>query len=149
MNFKLNEEQLMIQQTAKEFAEAEIAPTSVERDKEGIFPSEIVKKMGELGFMGMMVSPEYEGAGMDTVSYALAMMEISKVDASCGVIMSVNNSLVCSGLEKYGSDFIKDKFLKPLASGQKLGAFALSEPEAGSDATQQKTVAEQDGDFWF
>ena len=148
MNFELNEDQLMIQQTAREFAEAEIAPTAVERDKSGEFPTEIIKKMAELGFMGMMVSPEYDGAGMDTVSYALAMMEISKVDASVGVIMSVNNSLVCSGLEKYGSDYIKETFLKPLARGDKLGAFALSEPEAGSDATQQKTYAEKDGDHW-
>lgn len=148
MNFELTEEQLMIQQTAREFAEAEIAPTSVARDKEGEFPTDIIKKMAELGFMGMMVSPEYDGAGMDTVSYALALMEISKVDASVGVIMSVNNSLVCSGLEKYGSDYIKENYLKPLARGEKLGAFALSEPEAGSDATQQKTYAEKDGDHW-
>ncbi|MCF8432249.1 MAG: acyl-CoA dehydrogenase family protein, partial [Melioribacteraceae bacterium] len=148
MNFEFTEEQIMIQQTAKEFAESEIAPTSVERDKNGEFPTEIVKKMADLGFMGMMVSPEYDGAGMDTVSYVLAMIEISKVDASVGVIMSVNNSLVCSGLEKYGSDFIKEKYLKPLARGEKLGAFALSEPEAGSDATQQKTTAEKDGRFW-
>lgn len=149
MNFDLTEDQIMIQQTAREFAEAEIAPTAVERDKKGEFPTEIIKKMAELGFMGMMVSPEYDGAGMDTVSYALAMMEISRVDASVGVIMSVNNSLVCSGLEKYGSDYIKETFLKPLARGEKLGAFALSEPEAGSDATQQKTYAEKDGDHWI
>jgi len=148
MNFELTEDQLMIQQSAREFAEAEIAPTSIARDKTGEFPNEIVKKLGELGFMGMMVSPEYDGAGMDTVSYALALMEISKVDASVGVIMSVNNSLVCSGLEKYGSDYIKETYLKPLASGKKLGAFALSEPEAGSDATQQKTYAEKDGGHW-
>lgn len=148
MNFELTEDQLMIQQSAREFAEAEIAPTSIARDKTGEFPTEIVKKLGELGFMGMMVSPEYDGAGMDTVSYALALMEISKVDASVGVIMSVNNSLVCSGLEKYGSDYIKETYLKPLASGKKLGAFALSEPEAGSDATQQKTYAEKEGDYW-
>lgn len=149
MNFDLTEDQIMIQQTAREFAEAEIAPSAVERDKKGEFPTEIIKKMAELGFMGMMVSPEYDGAGMDTVSYALAMMEISRVDASVGVIMSVNNSLVCSGLEKYGSDYIKETFLKPLARGEKLGAFALSEPEAGSDATQQKTYAEKDGDHWI
>lgn len=148
MNFNLTEEQEMIKQTAREFAQTEIAPTAVERDKNSEFPAEIVKKMGELGFMGMMVSPEYDGAGMDTISYVLAMIEISKVDASCGVIMSVNNSLVCYGLEKYGSDHIKEKYLKPLARGEKLGAFALSEPEAGSDATQQKTTAEKDGDVW-
>ena len=148
MNFDFTEEQLMIQQTAREFAESEIAPTAVERDKNAEFPAEIVKKLGELGFLGMMVDPKYEGAGMDTVSYVLAMIEISKVDASVGVIMSVNNSLVTYGLQKYGSDFLKEKYLKPLASGQKLGAFALSEPEAGSDATQQRTEAVKDGDHW-
>ncbi|MCF8242007.1 MAG: acyl-CoA dehydrogenase [Melioribacteraceae bacterium] len=148
MNFDFTEEQLMIQQTAREFAESEIAPTAVERDKNGEFPTEIIKKMSELGFMGMMVDPKYDGAGMDTVSYALAMIEISKVDASVGVIMSVNNSLVTFGLEKWGSDFIKEKYLKPLARGEKLGAFALSEPEAGSDATQQQTMAVKDGDHW-
>ena len=148
MNFDFNEEQKMIQESAKDFAENEIAPTAVERDKNEIFPTEIVKKMGELGFMGMMVSPDYGGAGMDTISYVLAMIEISKVDASLGVIMSVNNSLVCWGLESYGSDFIKDKYLTPLAQGEKLGAFALSEPEAGSDATKQKTTADKDGDFY-
>ncbi|MGE5351904.1 MAG: acyl-CoA dehydrogenase [Acidobacteriota bacterium] len=148
MTFDLTEDQLMIQQTAKEFAESEIAPTAVERDKKSEFPADIVKKLGELGFMGMMVSPDYGGAGLDTISYVLAMKEISKVDASVGVIMSVNNSLVCYGLEKYGSDYIKDKYLRPLASGEKLGAFALSEPEAGSDATQQRTMAEKNGDCY-
>jgi alkylation response protein AidB-like acyl-CoA dehydrogenase len=148
MNFELTEEQLMIQQTAREFAESEIAPSAVKRDIEAKFPTEIVKKLGELGFMGMMVSPEYDGAGLDAVSYVLAMIEISKVDASLGVIMSVNNSLVCFGLEKWGSDFIKEKYLKPLARGEKLGAFALSEPEAGSDATHQQTSAVKDGDHW-
>ena len=148
MDFELSEEQKMIQQTAREFAESEIAPSAVERDKNAEFPTDIVKKLGELGFMGMMVSPEYDGAGMDTVSYVLAMIEISKVDASVGVIMSVNNSLVCFGLEKWGSDFIKEKYLKPLARGEKLGAFALSEPEAGSDATQQQTTAVKEGDHW-
>ncbi|MBU1099761.1 MAG: acyl-CoA dehydrogenase family protein [Bacteroidetes bacterium] len=148
MNFDFTEEQLMIQQTAKDFALAEIAPTAVERDKNAEFPTEIVKKLGELGFMGMMVSPEYDGAGMDTVSYVLAMIELSKVDASVGVIMSVNNSLVCYGLQKYGSDYLKEKYLKPLARGEKLGAFALSEPEAGSDATHQMTSAVKEGDHW-
>lgn len=148
MNFNLTDDQKMIQQTAREFAQTEIAPTAVERDKNSEFPGDIVKKMGELGFMGMMVSPEFDGAGMDTVSYVLAMIEISKVDASCGVIMSVNNSLVCYGLEKYGSDHIKEKYLKPLARGEKLGSFALSEPEAGSDATQQQTSAEKEGENW-
>ncbi|MFA6979948.1 MAG: acyl-CoA dehydrogenase [Ignavibacteriaceae bacterium] len=148
MNFDFTEEQLMIQQTAKEFAEAEIAPSSIHRDINAEFPHEIIKKLGELGFLGMMVSPDYGGAGMDTVSYVLAMMEISKVDASCGVIMSVNNSLVTWGLETYGSEFIKQKYLVPLAKGEKLGAFALSEPEAGSDATNQRTLAHRDGDFF-
>jgi len=148
MNFSFTEEQEMIQASAKDFAENEIAPTAVERDKNAIFPTEIVKKMGELGFLGMMVSPDYGGAGMDTISYVLAMIEISKVDASLGVIMSVNNSLVCWGLETYGSDFIKEKYLTPLALGEKLGAFALSEPEAGSDATKQKTTADKDGDYY-
>jgi alkylation response protein AidB-like acyl-CoA dehydrogenase len=139
----------MIQQTAKEFAESEILPTAVQRDLEGEFPAEIVKKLGELGFMGMMVSPDYGGAGLDTISYVLAMTEISKVDASVGVIMSVNNSLVCWGLEQYGSDFIKEKYLIPLTKGEKLGAFALSEPEAGSNATNQNTIAEKDGDYFI
>lgn len=149
MNFELTEDQLAIKMAARDFAENEIAPTQIERDKEAKFPYEIVKKMGELGFMGMMVAPEWGGAGMDTISYVCAMEEISKVDASVGVIMSVNNSLVCFGIEKWGSDFLKDKYLKPLASGQKLGAFCLSEPEAGSDATAQKTTAVKDGDFYI
>ncbi|MFA7229075.1 MAG: acyl-CoA dehydrogenase [Melioribacteraceae bacterium] len=148
MNFDFTEEQLMIQQTAREFAQSEIAPSAVKRDIEATYPAEIVKKLGELGFMGMMVSPQYDGAGLDAVSYVLAMIEISKVDASLGVIMSVNNSLVCYGLEKWGSDFIKEKYLKPLARGEKLGAFALSEPEAGSDATRQQTSAYKDGNHW-
>jgi len=148
MDFNFTEEQLMIQQTAKEFALSEIAPSAVERDIKAEFPYDIIKKLGDLGFMGMMVSPEYGGAGLDTISYVLAMIEISKVDASVGVIMSVNNSLVCHGLEKYGTDYIKQKYLVPLAKGEKLGAFALSEPEAGSDATKQKTTADRDGDYF-
>jgi alkylation response protein AidB-like acyl-CoA dehydrogenase len=148
MNFDFTEEQKMIQESAKDFAENEIAPTAIERDINAIFPTEIVKKMGELGFLGMMVSPDYGGTGLDTISYVLAMIEISKVDASLGVVMSVNNSLVCWGLENYGSDFIKEKYLTPLAQGEKLGSFALSEPEAGSDATKQKTTADKDGDFY-
>ncbi|PIQ08162.1 MAG: acyl-CoA dehydrogenase [Ignavibacteriales bacterium CG18_big_fil_WC_8_21_14_2_50_31_20] len=148
MKFSLTEEQTMIQEMARDFAQAEIAPSAIERDKNSVFPTEIIKKMAELGLMGMMVNPKYDGAGMDTVSYCLAMMEISKVDASVGVIMSVNNSLVTFGLEKWGSEFIKEKYLKPLARGEKLGAFALSEPEAGSDATQQQTNAIKDGDHW-
>lgn len=148
MNFDLTEEHLMIQESAKDFALNEIAPSAVQRDKSAEFPAEIVKKLGELGFMGMMVSPEYGGAGLDTISYVLAMIEISKVDASLGVIMSVNNSLVCYGLEKFGSDFLKQKYLVPLAKGEKLGAFALSEPEAGSDATKQKTTADKEGNYF-
>jgi alkylation response protein AidB-like acyl-CoA dehydrogenase len=148
MNFDFTEEQLMIQESARDFAQNEIAPSAVERDIKAEFPTDIVRKLGELGFMGMMVSPENGGAGMDTISYVLAMIEISKVDASLGVIMSVNNSLVCWGLEEYGSDFIKKKYLVPLAKGEKLGSFALSEPEAGSDATQQHTMADKDGDFF-
>lgn len=149
MTFDFTEEQLMIQESARDFAQNEIAPTAVDRDIKAEFPNDIVKKMGELGFMGMMVSPDYGGAGMDTISYVLAMIEISKVDASVGVIMSVNNSLVCWGLEEYGSDHIKQKYLVPLAKGEKLGSFALSEPEAGSDATQQHTMADKDGDFYI
>lgn len=149
MNFNLTEEQKMIQQTAREFAQSEIAPSAVERDKNEEFPTEIVKKLGELGFMGMNIPEEYDGAGLDTISYVLAMIEISKVDASVGVIMSVNNSLVNYGLEKYGSEYIKETYLKPLARGDKLGAFALSEPEAGSDATQQKTFAKKDGNYYI
>jgi alkylation response protein AidB-like acyl-CoA dehydrogenase len=148
MYFDFTEDQKLIQQTAREFAREEIAPTAVQRDKDGTFPTEIVAKLGELGFMGMMVSPDYGGAGMDTLSYVLAMEEISKVDASVGVIMSVNNSLVTYGLQKYGSEHIKQTYLTPLAQGQKLGAFCLSEPEAGSDATSQKTEAFHNGDIW-
>jgi alkylation response protein AidB-like acyl-CoA dehydrogenase len=148
MNFQLTEDHLLIQESARDFAQNEIAPSAVQRDKDSVFPKEIVKKLGELGFLGMMVPPEYGGAGLDTISYVLAMIEISKVDASVGVIMSVNNSLVCYGLEKYASDYIKQNYLIPLAKGEKLGAFALSEPEAGSDATKQKTTADKDGDFF-
>lgn len=148
MNFELTEEQIAIRDAARDFAETEIAPTAVERDIKGEFPSEIIKKLGELGFMGMMVSPEWGGAGMDTISYVLAIEEISKVDASVGVIMSVNNSLVCYGLEKWGTDYLKENYLKLLASGQLLGAFCLSEPEAGSDAAQQRTEAVAEGDYF-
>ena len=148
MNFDLNEDQQAIKDAAKDFAENEIAPSQIQRDIKAEFPTEIVKKMGELGFMGMMVPVEWGGSGMDTVSYVCALEEISKVDASVGVIMSVNNSLVCFGINKWGSDAQKEQYLKPLASGEKLGAFCLSEPEAGSDATAQKTTAEKDGDFY-
>jgi alkylation response protein AidB-like acyl-CoA dehydrogenase len=148
MNFELTEEQISIRDTARDFAENEIAPSAVERDLTAEFPKDIIVKLGELGFMGMMVSPEWGGAGMDTVSYVTAIEEISKVDASVGVIMSVNNSLVCYGLEKWGSEFLKEKYLKDLASGKKLGAFCLSEPEAGSDATHQRTEAVREGDHF-
>jgi len=143
MNFDFTDDHKMIQQSAREFAREVIAPSAVERDINAEFPTEIVKQLGELGFMGMMVSPDYGGAGLDMISYVLAMIEISRVDASVGVIMSVNNSLVCYGLEKYGTDYVKEKFLTPLAKGQKLGAFCLSEPEAGSDATNQRTTADK------
>ena len=147
-SYQFTETQEMIRQTARQFAQEEIAPSVIERDETSTFPKEIVQKMGELGFMGMMVSPEYGGSGLDAVSYVIAMEEISKVDASCGVVMSVNNSLVCWGLETFGSPEQKEKYLKPLAMGEKLGAFCLSEPEAGSDATHQHTQAHQEGDNW-
>lgn len=149
MNFEFNETHLMIKETARQFAEDELAPSADARDEKEEFPYEQVKKMGELGFMGMMVSEKYGGAGLDTVSYVLAMEEISKVDASAGVIMSVNNSLVCWGIETYGTEEQKQKYLPDLASGKTLGAFALSEPEAGSDATNQRTSAAKDGDWYI
>ncbi|QCX54197.1 acyl-CoA dehydrogenase [Elizabethkingia sp. JS20170427COW] len=149
MDFKLTEEQLMIQQAARDFAQAELLPGVIERDNQQKFPAEQVKKMGELGFLGMMVDPKYGGAGMDSVSYVLAMEEISKIDASAAVVMSVNNSLVCAGLEKYASEEQKQKYLVPLAKGEVIGAFCLSEPEAGSDATSQKTTAEDKGDYYL
>ncbi|TAK61480.1 MAG: acyl-CoA dehydrogenase [Bacteroidetes bacterium] len=149
MNFDFTETQLMIRDTARQFAQDELAKSAGERDEKEEFPHEAVKKLGELGFMGMMVSEKYQGAGLDTVSYVLAMEEISKVDASCGVIMSVNNSLVCYGLEAYGTEEQKQKYLTPLATGKFLGAFALSEPEAGSDATNQQTTAVRDGDYYI
>jgi alkylation response protein AidB-like acyl-CoA dehydrogenase len=149
MNFEFNETHLMIKETARKFAEEELAPTADERDEKEEFPHEAVKKMGELGFLGMMVSDQYGGAGLDTISYALAMEEISKVDASAGVVMSVNNSLVCWGIENFGTDDQKKKYLPDLAAGRKLGAFALSEPEAGSDATNQRTTATREGDYYL
>lgn len=149
MNFELTEEQLAVQQAARDFARTELLPGVIERDTHQKFPSEQVKKMGELGFMGMMVDPKYNGGGMDSISYVLAMEEISKIDASASVCMSVNNSLVCWGLETFGSEEQKEKFLKPLAGGQKIGAFCLSEPEAGSDATSQRTTAEDKGDYYL
>ena len=149
MNFELTEEQIAVRDAARDFAKTELLPGVIERDENETFPAEQVRKMGEMGFMGMMVSPEYGGGGMDTVSYVLAMEEISKVDASCSVIMSVNNSLVCWGIEKFGTEEQKQKYLVPLATGEKLGAFCLSEPEAGSDATSQSTPAEDMGDYYL
>lgn len=149
MNFNLTEEQQMIQQAARDFAQQELLPGVIERDEHSKFPTEQVKKMAELGFLGMMVDPKYGGSGLDSVSYVLAMEEIAKVDASAAVVMSVNNSLVCAGLEKYCNEEQKQKYLVPLASGQVIGAFCLSEPEAGSDATSQKTTAKDMGDYYL
>lgn len=149
MNFELTEEQLAVRDAAREFAQTELLPGVIERDEHQQFPAEQIKKMGELGFMGMMVDPKYNGGGMDTVSYVLAMEEISKVDASCSVVMSVNNSLVCWGLEKFGTEEQKQKYLTKLATGECIGAFCLSEPEAGSDATSQRTTAEDKGDHYL
>ena len=149
MNFALTEEQLAVRDAAREFAQTELLPGVIERDEKQQFPAEQIRKMGELGFMGMMVDPKYNGGGMDTISYVLAMEEISKVDASCSVVMSVNNSLVCWGLEKFGTEEQKQKYLTRLASGEIIGAFCLSEPEAGSDATSQRTTAEDKGDHYL
>ncbi len=149
MMFNLTEEQEAVRDAARDFAEKELLPGVIERDNEQRFPHEQIKKMGELGFMGMMVDPKYGGGGMDSVSYVLAMEEISKIDASASVCMSVNNSLVCWGLEHYGSEEQKQKYLPKLASGEQIGAFCLSEPEAGSDATSQRTTAEDKGDHYL
>ncbi len=149
MNFELNEEQLMIQQAARDYAQRELIQDVLERDEKAIFPTQHIKNLSELGFMGMMVDPEYGGSGMDTISYVLALEEFSKVDASISVILSVNNSLVCYGLEKYGTEEQKRKYLVPAATGEGFGAFLLSEPEAGSDATQQHTIAEDKGDHYL
>ena len=149
MHFQLTEEHLMIQKAARDFAVNELLPGVIERDELQKFPAEQVKKMGELGFLGMMVDPKYGGAGLDTISYVLAMEEISKIDASASVVMSVNNSLVCWGLETFGTEEQKQKYLVPLASGQVIGAFLLSEPEAGSDATSQRTIGEDKGDHYL
>lgn len=149
MNFELDETHKMIRETARQFAHDELAATADERDENELFPYDQIKKLGELGFMGMMVPEQYGGAELDTLSYVIAMEEISKVDASAGVIMSVNNSLVCFGLYKWGTEEQKQKYLVPLATGKKLGAFALSEPEAGSDATNQHTTAVKDGDDYI
>lgn len=149
MHFELSEEQLLIQQAARDFANTELKPGVIDRDEHQKFPHEQIKKLGELGFLGMMVDPKYNGAGMDTISYVLAMEELSKVDASASVVVSVNNSLVCYGLEEYGTEFQKEKYLKPLAAGEKIGAFCLSEPEAGSDATSQHSTAIDMGDHYL
>ena len=154
MDFHYSEEQLMIQQAARTFAINECQAGVIERDEQQIFPAAQIKKLAELGFMGMMVDPQYGGAGMDTISYMLAMEEISKIDASVSVVMSVNNSLVCYGLEQFGSANQKEQYLIPLAKGVKdeelhIGAFLLSEPEAGSDASSQRTIAEDKGDYYL
>jgi alkylation response protein AidB-like acyl-CoA dehydrogenase len=149
MNFQLSEEQLAVQQAARDFARTELLPGVIERDTHQKFPAEQIKKMGGLGFMGMMVDPKYNGGGMDSISYVLAMEEISKIDASASVCMSVNNSLVCWGIEKYGTEEQKQKYLKKLTTGEAIGAFCLSEPEAGSDATSQRTSAIDKGDHYL
>lgn len=149
MDFNLTEEQLMIQQAARDFAQNELLPGVIERDEHSKFPAEQVKKMAELGFLGMMVDPKYGGSGLDNISYSLAVTEFAKVDASAAVIMSVNNSLVCAGIEKYCNEEQKLKYLVPLAKGEVIGAFCLSEPEAGSDASSQKTTAIDKGDYYL
>jgi len=149
LNFDFTEEQLMIQQSARDYAQRELIKDVIERDTKAIFPTQHVKVLTDLGFMGMMTNTKYDGGGMDTVSYVLALEEISKVDSSVAVIISVNNSLVCYELEEFGNEGQKEKFLKPLARGEKLGAFLLSEPEAGSDATSQRTTAIDMGDHYL
>lgn len=148
MDFSLSEEHIMIRDAARDFAQTELLPGVIERDENQHFPAELVKKMGELGFLGIMVDPKYSGSGMDTISYVLIMEELSKIDASASVIVSVNNSLVCYGLESYGSEAQKQKYLTKLATGEFVGAFCLSEPEAGSDATSQQTSAIDKGDHY-
>jgi alkylation response protein AidB-like acyl-CoA dehydrogenase len=149
MNFELTEEHIAVREAARDFAQNILKPGVIERDREQRFPADEIRQLGELGFMGMMVDPKYGGSGMDTISYVLAMEEISKVDASASVCMSVNNSLVCWGLETFGNEEQKQKFLVPLAKGEKIGAFCLSEPEAGSDATSQRTTAIDMGDYYL
>ncbi|RMG83333.1 MAG: acyl-CoA dehydrogenase [Bacteroidetes bacterium] len=149
MFFELTEEQMAVRDAAREFAQTELLPGVIERDREMKYPAEQVRKMAELGFLGMMASPDYGGSGMDTISYVLAMEEISKVDSSCSVIMSVNNSLVCWGLETFGTEDQKQKYLTKLATGEWIGSFCLSEPEAGSDATSQRTTAVDMGDYYL
>ena len=149
MQFKLSEEQTMVRDAAREFAQTELLPGVIERDELQQFPDNLVKKMGALGFMGIMVNPKYGGSGMDTISYALIMEELSKVDASASVMVSVNNSLVCYGIEAYGNEAQKEKYLPKLTTGEWIGAFCLSEPEAGSDATSQSTTAIDKGDYYL
>jgi alkylation response protein AidB-like acyl-CoA dehydrogenase len=149
MDFEFTEEQIMIRQSARDYAQRELIKDVLERDAKAEYPAHHVKALTELGFMGMLVSTEYDGGGMDTISYVLAMEEISKVDSSVSVIMSVNNSLVCYGLEEFGTPEQKEKYLRPLARGEQLGAFLLSEPDAGSDATSQRTLAEDKGDHYL
>ncbi|MBC3759511.1 acyl-CoA dehydrogenase [Hyunsoonleella sp. SJ7] len=149
MDFNLSEEHKMIRDAARDFAQTELLPGVIERDEKQHFPKDLVKKMGELGFMGVMVDPKYGGSGMDTISYVLIMEELSKIDASASVIVSVNNSLVCYGLEAYGTEAQKQKYLTKLATGEFVGAFCLSEPEAGSDATSQRTTAIDKGDYYL
>lgn len=149
MNFELSEEQITVRDAARDFAQNVLKKEVIERDREQRFPKEEIKQLGELGFLGMMVDPKYGGGGMDTISYTLAMEEISKIDASVSVVMSVNNSLVCWGIEKFGSEEQKQKYLVPLAKGEQIGAFCLSEPEAGSDATSQRTTAIDKGDHYL
>ncbi|CAA0255599.1 acyl-CoA dehydrogenase [Tenacibaculum maritimum] len=149
MDFSLTEEHMMIRDAARDFAQNELLPGVIERDNKQEFPDELVKKMGELGFLGIMVDPKYGGSGMDTFSYVLIMEELSKIDASASVMVSVNNSLVCYGLEAYGTKVQKQKYLTKLATGEHIGAFCLSEPEAGSDATSQATTAEDKGDYYL
>jgi len=149
MDFKFSEEQEMIRQAARDYAQRELIKDVLERDENATFPTKHIKALGELGFLGMMTDPKWGGSGMDTVSYVLAITEIAKVDSSVAVIMSVNNSLVNHGLEAYGNDFQKEKYLVPLADGTSIGAFLLSEPEAGSDATSQRTTAEDKGDYYL
>jgi len=149
MEFILTEEQIAVQEAARDFTQRELFPGVIDRDRSMTYPKEEVRKMSELGFMGMMVDPKYGGGGMDTLSYVLAMEEISKVDSSCSVIMSVNNSLVCWGIETYGTEAQKEKYLPRLSSGEWIGSFCLSEPEAGSDATSQRTTAIDMGDYYL
>ncbi len=149
MNFEFTEEQIMIQQAARDYAQRELIKDVIERDTKAVFPTEHMKNLAELGFLGMLVDTKYDGGGMDTVSYVLALEEISKVDSACAVVISVTNSLVCYGIENYGTEAQKEKFLKPLARGEKIGAFLLSEPEAGSDATSQKTTAVEKDDHYL